>query len=900
MRIFFRTFIAIAAVSVLVTPAAAQLEVTGGTVAFSVGITEGVDAARVAIEWQKDGRTWRGTGARGLTVAIEQTPFEEGRVELRVSLRNTGDERRRLEFATLVAPELDDATARYWDGGFADARPIAGPQETDEPRERGAWPLSAVGDASGATFMGVTPDTLISFGEPTFVYAPDGESRYRFAVRSVVDPGQEERFGLIVGTTTNVRWGFLNAVWQAYHDAFPQHAAPAEGAPDAIWGTSAQYHAWWQGIDREELRRLGCTWDWCYAPFKRSGDFWGRDEEWTYEPLGKPFSERLRGILDGSYNMGEISAEQFRNEREAFFDEYGYDTGSLFYTPSGIWIEKQLAQEKFADALAVNDNMKTELSLWVTGYDDELLVQPTGTSYGERLNDDYRLIAQTLDVAGFAFDVCTAGQRNYSEAVQGPLPGRSWDERGVFFDLGISMAEQMQYIRGLDWGDAPFERGLIVGGGASFTSWHVDGALLELTLTGPQRHKWSSMCMSLGGKPRVIWKGYELRDVLQDTDGMPRADFLNVWAKLADYVNLKSFQWGMFPGYNYLPGMGKLQADLPLLRECVRAGWQPVCPVEHAGDGPLWIGRYGTGAQTLIAVGNPAEEAVAADLTLHNEPLGEVDCVFVDAKAPAEPLAQAVSGGETRLTLDCPRRRESVLRSVLGVRCDEALECAASAEEGLDRIVARVTLTAANAAQARFTIPQRRGFEIASVTLNGAACRAKGRLRAGENALEVTYASQHFGFDRAALDAFEFLTAEGEMAFTLVAPDPEERAGKRVAGRLDRYFRYYAQHALGVEEPATLTVATERPATGAAIVLRIGDGAAGNGWSLQDGALVLNAPDEQEAIRRTDELLAALDRRYEYTIPFLPVYGMAGRHLTARKLYGLTMTEALAQEGQTW
>ena len=900
MRIFLRTTIAIAAITALMAPAQAQLQVTGGDVAFSVGITEGIDAAPVAIDWKKNGRTWRGTDARGLSVAIERGRFEDGRVVLSVSMRNTGDERRLPEFATIMAPELDEATARYWDGGFADVAPIAGPQETDEPRPRGAWPLSAVGDASGAAFMGVTPDTLIGFAEPTFLYAPDGDSRYRFAVRVVLDPGQEERFGLIVGTTDDVRWGFLNAVWQAYQEAFPSCARVTEGAPDAIWGTSAQYHAWWQGIDREELRRLGCTWDWCYAPFKRSGDFWGRDDEWTYEPLGKPFSERKRGILDSSYDMGEISSEQFREEREAFFDEYGYDTGSLFYTPSGIWIEKQLAQEKFADSIAVNDSMKTELSLWVTGYDDEVLVQPTGTSYGERLEEDYRLIAENLDVVGFAFDVCTAGQRNYSDIVQEPLAGRSWDEKGIFFDLGISMVEQMQHIRSVDWGDAPFERGLIVGGGASFTSWHVDGALLELTLTGPQRHKWSSMCMSMGGKPRVIWKGYELRDVLQDTDGMPRADFLNVWAKLADYVTLKSFEWGMFPGYNYLPGMDKLQAEMPLLRECVRTGWQPVCPVERAGDEPLWLSRYGAGAQTLIAIGNPGDEPVAADLTVHNEPLGDEDCIFVDAKSPATPLAQGVDARETRLTLDCPWRRESVLRSVLGVRCDEALECVASAEEGLDRIVTRVEVTAPKAAQARLTVPERRGFEVASVRLNGTACRELGSLHVGENVLEVTYASQHFGFDQAALDAFEFLTDEGEMAFTLVAPEPDERVSKRVAGHVDRYFRYYAQHALSVEEPAALRVVSERPATGAALVLRIGNSAAGNGWSLEDGALVLNAPDEQQAMRRTEELLAALDRRFEHIVTFQPVYGMASRHLQARELFGLTMTEALAQEGQTW
>ena len=152
------------------------------------------------------------------------------------------------------------------------------------------------------------------------------------------------------------------------------------------------------------------------------------------------------------------------------------------------------------------------------------------------------------------------------------------------------------------------------------------------------------------------------------------------------------------------------------------------------------------------------------------------------------------------------------------------------------------------------------------------------------------------------------------MAFTVVAPQPNERAYERVIERFDRYFRYYAKHALGVEEPATVEVMdgngngragrearpSERQTTGPTVVLSIGEDAEGNGWSLKGEALTLHAPNEQEAIRRTEELLAALDRRFEHIVPFLPVYGMAGHHLTARGLHGLTMTEALAQEGQTW
>ncbi|MBD3291584.1 MAG: hypothetical protein GF393_01560, partial [Armatimonadia bacterium] len=370
MRQIIRTAFILCALAAFAAQGVAQLQIPSAPVECSLEVTEGQEAAPVDLEWGTAGPVSRGVTADGLTVTVEERFEREALVALDVTVRNAGDDRRLLAFAARADMRLDPESVAYWDGAYSAVRPIDGSQATDEPRPRGAWPLSATGDASGATFIGLTPDTLISYAQPTLDYAPGGKSEYRFHVRTVVDPGGQQQFGLVIGRA-DTRWGLMRSVWQQYHRAFPAHFTVSDEVPDVIWGTSAQYHAWWQGIDREELRRLHCTWDWCYAPFKRSGDFWGREDEWEYQPLAKPFSERKRGMLGGSYDMGEISDEQFRSEREAFFEEYGYDTGSLFYTPSGIWVESQLAEGTFADSLVVNDETKTELSAWVTGYDDE-------------------------------------------------------------------------------------------------------------------------------------------------------------------------------------------------------------------------------------------------------------------------------------------------------------------------------------------------------------------------------------------------------------------------------------------------------------------------------------------------------------------------------------------------
>lgn len=876
-----------------------------GEATFVLTVTEGLEATPVEVGWRgNEVGSWSGADGHGLAFrATGVTVGSMGQMSLQV--RNDGDIRRLLEL-TLAAPVvLDPASAQYWDGSFRVMRPIPGEQTPEEERERGSCPLSAVGDATREYVLGITPDTMISYAEPELIWDPAGGGEYSLAVRMVLDPGQTEGITFCAGEAPLRRWGFLQAAWQAYREAFPQYFEIRPGVPDAWTGTSAMYQSWWHGeVDRERLRRLGCTWDWCYAPFKRAGDMWGRADEWDFTPLAKSYEERPRSIV--GVDMATGALEEFHAARAAHFAEYGYDCGQLFYTPSGLWVEKQLAQEKFADAIVENDEIATELSQWVTGNDTEVLVQATGTSYGERLREDYRLIAENLDIAGFAFDVCMAGQRNYAPAVQQPLAGRSWDERGVFFDLGIGIVEQMAYIRGLNWSHAPFEQPLIVGSGWSFTAWHSDAALLELTLTGEKRDQWPLARMALGSKPGVIWKGYDLTGLVQDPAALSRADFLLVFSKLADYIYLKSFQWGLFPGYNYLPGMDKMQRDMPLLRELVKAGWQAVCPMEVASELTLWTGRYGTGAGTYFVLANPNEDVATAQVTVHNDTLGPADCVFINRAHPIEPLAQTIADRRTHLRVNCPKRRPTVLQSVLALHSDRPLECTASVAANLNLVTTTVRVTAPATATAVLELPERPGYSVRRLTLNETPVNASAQLnlRAGENVIEIVYASRHFALSQAQLEGFGWVTEAGAMTFTAVAPEPERRDYRRVIGHLDRYFRYYAQHALGVDEPVPLTVVTDaaQVTTPWRVELLIGPEADGDGWSLEDEgrALVLRAPDEPQAIRRTQDLIAALDRRFEYVVPWMGQGGIGGGTLTERNLWNLTMTEALAQEGLSW
>lgn len=891
--------------ALLACPAlAAGPAVRVGDTDVTLTVTDGVEAKPVALAWTERRNGWSGAEAAGVGLTVARRETASGLVALEVAVTNGGRARRLVQLALDCAPSLEPATARYWDGSYLDAvKPVPGPQLAEGPRPRGSMPLSAVGDGRRALLLGTTPETLISYAEPELDYRPGQRSHYRFAVRVVLEPGATEPVGFCCGAVRGLRWGLVPAVWQTYRDAFPALFNVADGLPDAVWGTSLMYQSWWHPPDLELMRRLRCTWDWCYVPFKRAGDMWGRPDEWTYEASARPFEKHLRGLLGTGLDMGKPELAPFLADRQSYFARYGYDAGQLFYTPSGIWVEAGLARQKFSDALVVNDELTCELSNWVTGYDKELLVQPTGTSYGERLRDDYRRIAENLDVTGFAFDVCVAGQRNYGPAAGLPIAGRSFDERGVFYDLGLAMVEQMRFIRGLDWSQAPFRRPLIIGAPHSLTVLQVDGALMELTLTGPSRNAWPVMRMSLGSKPGVIWKGYDFKELINDVASLHRADFLKVYSKLADYVTLKSFAWGLFPGYNYLPGIDKLQRELPLLVELVKDGWQPLCPVETSGEAVLWTGRYGTGPGTSVVVANPNDEMVSCQVTVHNEDLGDTDCVFIDRHAPAGGLAQSVADRGTVIPKVCPRRRPTAIRSVLGVRSPAPLRALARAAEDLDRVVVTVTLSAPEAVTARLVAPARRGYDLAGLTVNGTAPKdpTKTPLRRGDNEVRIEYRSLTMPFTRRQLDAFPFLSDEGRMTFQVVCPDPDRRDYRRVWERFDRYFRYYAANKLKQADLPALQLVTDagKATTPARIELSIAPKRAG-AWSLEGATLRLTAPDEATAVRLTEALLTELDRRYPCEVPFQVVYGVGDKTLTKYNLRGKTMSEALGEEGLGW
>lgn len=855
---------------------------------------EGVRASGATVEVASDG------ASSDLSVVIGPARAADLAL-LGLRITNRGAEQRRVTVRVAMPAPTRSQAVRYWDGGVNDSTPVGGPQPD---RREGAdaalfVPLAAVADGDNGLVVGLTPDTNCSYWHPQLNYSLPKASTLTQTIRLVLQPGQTDGFTLCAGRFTGAQYGLMQAAWEAYQQAFPRFFSPTPGVCDNIWGASAEYMAWVVPPNVEPFHRLHVTWDWCYTPFRRTGDIYGREEEWDYKPLATSFDAQSSGMLgNGSYPMAKKSATEFRADRQRYFEQYGLDHGLMFYNLVH-WVEKQLALEKFSDSVVIDPNFKTELASWCRFHDVEISTMPFGDSYEKRILGDIERLAQELPLTGYALDVFLNRERNHSEYVnKTPLPGRAWDDHGVYQDIGISMSQLADRLHQVKLQNRPFDRIALVGGNG-VTGFHTDATLYELTFYGRDKKNYPLWRMSMGQKPGVCWQGWDIPNILPQWERMSRHDFIKAFWGVTDYTRLKCFQWGIFPTYSNLIGVDRFQQDMPLLVELVKQGWHPLAPVQvkTPQKAYVWPSRYGSGPSNTLVIGSPNEAPVPdAAITVDNRLLGTGNSLY--ATRLGQPLDQRVQGRQTLLTATLPRRDLLMLRSALALNVD----CAATVRETRTPYEIDITaeVTPAHPGTARLEpaiIPQ---FELQKTELNGEPASPSVSLRAGKNVVHLVYRSKRFHLVSGSLADFPFLSPDNRINFVCVAPEPQRRDYARVIRRLSGYFDYTCRQALKVTDPGTMSVVptASEPAGRPRVVLTIGG--ANDGWTIDTSnrTLTLKAASEAEAIRATDALLDALDTRYPYIVPFRG--GMSGMYQPVQvkhDMIGKTLGQMLAEEG---
>ncbi len=530
---------------------------------------------------------------------------------------------------------------------------------------------------------------------------------------AVLDPGQQDTVVFFV-TSRPGEWGYRE-ILEAYYATWPEMFLPDPRVDERISLGGGEYQAWRAKdlpVAAEICRRLRAGWDWCYAPFRRTGDIYGREELWDYEPARPIRYERDQSRKD---------FHQWR--REQFDKSVRTNVAMMFYVPSQVWCEDKLALERYSDALVTDPDVKTVfLTPWVTGHDNERLMFPYKTSFAEQSHTDMAAVVEELDMQGFAFDTAEGGGKYRGPALP-LLDGRAWDEDGPYCRNNIAVARLMQFAHTLRTRDGQVAGvvGNIHPTGAYSSPLYSDSIMLEGEPWKLYRDYPDSLRWKCGRKTIVFWEGYGLNDFIDVAKARPEQIRMAVRG-LADFTLLQSLRNGIIPPPAYTKGVERLVQWLPDIVECVQLGWQPV-PAARVPE-PCWVTRYGDGLGTLFAIAHETAGEIAAEVAIENSRIGDGALLFTTRDGGA--LLNTVRGGETIVNIDVPTRTPRLLRAqALVVPADSLKSATVSSELRADGGQLRMTLVGEGRVEIPLRIPA--DMVISEVTVNGSTCGARPR-----------------------------------------------------------------------------------------------------------------------------------------------------------------------------
>jgi hypothetical protein len=816
---------------------------------------------------------------------------------------NSGEEDLWLEAGIFLQPDGSAPALSFWEGSNhiepLDNRPVARNGVRGKLLKHLNTP-SYVFSASGVAFQ----DSSLFLGHVTFdpvsysaaSYDP-GTRRYAFSQRIVVSPGQSVPIRFVIGVATN-RYGIAEGIVQQYFDSLPECWAVSGGQENPyVWGNMAHYQNWWGVPKPEESRRLRYSIDWCYCPYKRSGDIAVRPEFWDYtphNPYGTNYSPKFGGekIYFDSITRDELLA--IRKER---FLQYGRRYGWMFYNScAGTWCEFNLAREHYADSINTDTSAPQILNSWSTGHDREIRVFPMGTSFAKALEEDMVALSRELDLPGFALDCGSGGVYFRGEACKKPLPGRAWDDDGVFIDQGVAVNHQVDFIHSIN-PDKPL---------TVFTNGYLKGDLLMLEVPYVNKARLKDLLplyrWYIGTRPGCVHgHGFLFEDMVPGWRNRTREEFLDIMGKLSDYIILNQFKYGLTNSYVTFFGCPQQVYILPEALEMARCGWQAEIPMRLSPElyAP-YRARYGKAEHTFLFLGNSRPAPSSGLVSIDNKALSPLDSqrhVYLRKMRDQACLMNQLEGSWTHVKIDLPSRMPVLLETVCGLETDPAINFSAEAASCKNLQEQRYTVRfqqLPGTINARLRVRNIHGFELAAILLNGKPLEfkyegtwtqqaVKPLLLDNHSELEIVYRSKDYAVSTETITSFPFTDDKGKLTFSVHMETDDPAARQLAQLRFAEYFDFCREKKLLPEGDA---VEFRDSLDGKQIQIAVYSGARNRMTMTENGNLRLDAENPEKLHHLLDALFLVMDQRFEYIYPFRWVMGLPIKVLNQFKMAG--------------
>ena len=762
------------------------------------------------------------------------------------------------------------------------ARPVAKIGSSSKP-----FPVAALIGESLSFFVGQVCFEPVSYNGSIWKPLSDDQAEITFVQRHAIGAGRNVQARLLLGITPT-RYGLEEGVVQAVYDAFPELWEPLVGQENPyIWGTHSQYRAWYYRPNYERERRYYSRIEWAYAPYKRSGDIYGHEELWEYKPLVRDFAISFISRFAGEiFDFRKLSLDEFHEKRNRIFRSYARDSGYAFYNSCGGTVcEYTLAREKYPDSITEDTDGVTMIyrNGWSTKHDKEIRVFPMGTSWAKAFREDTKRIYKELDLPGFGLDEAHCGAYYRGPAAQNPdMPGRAWDDKGVYIDQAVAIADYIAFIHNeLEPNAAPEDKPFVWANGHSIKA---DYYMIEATVFSPIFHSWMpNVRYNVGAAPFVMHgKGYLIDETIPNWRNMSREDFLKRLTKMSIYSVFNGFRYGMSSNHVTNNGNPLELYCLPELLELIRLGWQALVPAECHNQGKmLYKARFGRDANTVFFFGNPYAEPMPVDFNIGNDFLGKSQYVFVRKMRDRASTENKLKNGETFFNEILAPRIPYLYEAVCGFSSIPADGLTVTAESAKDINCIRFTLDFKNNPQFRTDILPRaiRNFALKDIQLNGRNIQPENCEIPPNARLVLEYRSTQFLAAAAEILDFPFVDQENRSAFAVQIPAEPNDAEIKQAERIRGYFRFCEERNITAAGKIPLVKSDAQPDT-ATIRILVGRQCAGTVGVSRDGSTILvKASSPREADELVRQLSHVMDRKFEYFPPFTQVDSISGEML---------------------
>ena len=688
-----------------------------------------------------------------------------------------------------------------------------------------------------------------------------------------------------VAGSFNASYGGAEAAVQLHYDAFPECWAVDQDNP-YIWGNHAHYLSWWGRPDDELTRRFKHTFEWTYTPYKRSGDMLCREELWDYKPHN-PFRKKTPRFGGKWFSYHDLSREEYLKIRKEQYLKYGKKYGWMFYNScAGTWCEINLAKEKYPDSMTQDPYSSCLLKSWSTGHDWEVRVFPMGTKFAEVFEADMKALVEELDLPGFALDCGSGGVHYRGPAVKKDLPGRAWDDDGVFIDQGVAINHSVDYMHSLRPGLTVFINGPLKGDVVMYERPFVDMPTMESFMP---LYKWY-----IGPRPSASHDhGFMYREMVPNWRSKTQAEFIDILSKMSDHMIFCQFQMGMNNTYVSMFGNYQQIYILPEAFELKRAGWCSLIPLKLAKSiyAP-YRSAYGKGENSFFFLGNSRPADCRGEVKLDNllqTRKNDSTLMIVRKMRNQAETVNRVSGGFTAFDAELPSRVPVLFESVCAINGVKKPDFRATVKtlKKLDKQFWSVTFDETAGFTASIVPRKIREFSLNSLTLNGKKIAAGEPvvLKKGDK-IEAAYRSNFFQLDKDAIWKFPFLDKNKKISCRIYL-DKGDKGAESAAAKINGFFNILRKYNVLPKNGGAVPKSNNKASLLRKDVIILNSQAAFPRIAVtENGGIIIEGRNADELEKMVNKFLDVLDYRYPLYLPFRGVMGLKNEMIRAAKMTG--------------